>query len=124
MPLTVADILVAEDNPLNFELVRDVLEADGHSVFWARDGIEAVGEVRRQPFDLVLLDLHMPKLDGLQVLEQLRAEEKSRSLKVVVISADAMGGVAQSVLAAGADGYLTKPVEIQRLLAEVERQLA
>ena len=119
-----AEILVAEDNPLNFELVRDILEADGHAVSWAKDGEEAVDEAHRQPFDLVLLDLHMPRLDGLQVLEAIRSDEKLRLVKVVVVSADAMGGVAEVVLGAGADGYLTKPLEIHTLLAEVERQLA
>ena len=119
-----AEILVAEDNPLNFELVRDILEADGHHVFWARDGQEAVDESRQRVFDLVLLDLHMPRLDGLQVLEAIRAEDGPKRVKVVVVSADAMGGVSETVLGAGADGYLTKPLEIQTLLAEVERQLA
>ncbi|HEV2952660.1 MAG TPA: response regulator [Candidatus Dormibacteraeota bacterium] len=119
-----ADILVAEDNPLNFELIRDILESDGHSVRWAKDGVDAVSQAHGQPCDLMLLDLHMPKLDGLQVLRQLRVDEPLRSLKVVVVSADAMGDVRETVIDAGADGYLTKPLEIRTLLAEVDRQLA
>src|SRR6266851_5465671 len=72
-----AEILVAEDNPLNFELVRDLLDARGHTVEWARDGEEALAKASSGKFDLLLLDLHMPRLDGLQVVRMLRATPRS-----------------------------------------------
>ena len=118
-----AAILVAEDNVLNFELLRDVLVAKGHDVKWSRDGQETLTEARSGQFDLVLLDLHMPKLGGIQVLQELRADPASRSLPVLVVSADAMAEVESEVMAAGADGYISKPLEVRVLAEEVERQL-
>jgi CheY-like chemotaxis protein len=119
----VAAILVAEDNALNYELVRDVLTASGHDVTWARDGLETLAEARSGVFDLVLLDLHMPKLGGIELLQELRADPSGRDLRVLVVTADAMGDVARDVIEAGADGYISKPLEVQALTREVERQL-
>ena len=119
-----AEILVAEDNPLNFELLRDILTGAGHLVDWARDGEEALTRLRSRPFDLLLLDLHMPRLDGIQVLRAVRADPALAALRVVIVSADAMGNVAETVTTEGADAYLTKPVDITALLNEVERQMA
>ncbi|MGH7778148.1 MAG: response regulator [Candidatus Dormibacterales bacterium] len=117
-----ARILVAEDNVLNFELVRDVLEGQGHEIEWARDGEEALAKAGGSAFALLLLDLHMPKLDWLEVLAALRRAGASPA-RVVVVSADAMGGVPEAVAQAGADAYLSKPLEVGALVAEVNRQL-
>jgi CheY-like chemotaxis protein len=119
----VAAILVAEDNLLNFELLRDVLVAKGHDVKWSRDGVETLAEARTGNFDLVLLDLHMPKLGGIEVLQELRSDPASRTLPVLVVSADAMAEVEKEVMAAGADGYISKPLEVRELAREVERRL-
>jgi CheY-like chemotaxis protein len=119
----VASILVAEDNVLNFELVRDVLVARGHEVQWSRDGMDTLAQARSGAFDLMLLDLHMPKLSGLQVLEQLREEPGRRRPRILVVSADAMGDIASEVIAAGADAYISKPIEVGSLTQEVEKQL-
>jgi two-component system cell cycle response regulator DivK len=119
----IANILVAEDNALNFELVRDVLVGGGHRIGWARNGQSALTELRREPWDLLLLDLHMPDLDGYQVLETIRADPAIAGVKVVVLSADAMHGVAERVRQAGADGYIAKPLDIRALLDEVARLL-
>ena len=118
-----ADVLVAEDNPLNFELVRDLLDARGHAVEWARDGEEALAKARTGQFDLLLLDLHMPRLDGLQVVRALRAAPPVRPLKVIALTADAMAGVRDDLFAAGVDGYLAKPCEPRAVVAEVQRFL-
>ena len=115
-----ADVLVAEDNPLNFELVRDLLDARGHTVEWARDGEEALAKARTGQFDLLLLDLHMPRLDGLQVVRALRATPPSRPLKVIALTADAMAGVRDDLFAAGVDGYLAKPLDLRALIREME----
>jgi len=115
-----ADVLVAEDNPLNFELVRDLLDARGHAVEWARDGEEALAKARTGQFDLLLLDLHMPRLDGLQVVRALRAAPPVRPLKVIALTADAMAGVRDDLFAAGVDGYLAKPLDLRALIREME----
>ncbi len=115
-----ADVLVAEDNPLNFELVRDLLDARGHTVVWARDGEEALEKACSGQFDLLLLDLHMPRLDGLQVVRAIRAEPPGRPLKVIALTADAMAGVRDDLFAAGVDGYVSKPLDLRALIREME----
>ena len=78
-------VLVAEDNPVNFELVRDLLESLGHEVGWAKDGQHALDMAATGRFELLLLDLHSPKLDGLQVVRALRASPPSNHLKVFAL---------------------------------------
>jgi two-component system cell cycle response regulator DivK len=112
-------VLVAEDNPLNYELVLHVLESRGHEVEWAQDGEEAVNLVRRHTFDVLLVDLHMPKLDGLGVVRVLRADPRFEELRIIALTADAMPGVQEELLEAGADAYLTKPLNIAGLIAAV-----
>jgi len=115
-------VLVAEDNPINFELVLHVLESGGHEVEWAQDGEEAVRLARASDHDVLLLDLHMPKLDGLAVVRLLRADERFTGLRILALTADAMPGVREELLAAGVDGYLTKPLDIAGLLSAVALQ--
>ncbi len=114
------NVLVAEDNPLNFELVRDLLDARGHSVEWARDGEEALALARTGRFELLLLDLHMPRLDGLEVIRAIRANPPPKQLKVIALTADAMLGVREELFAAGVDGYLSKPLDLTALVSEME----
>ncbi len=115
-----AAVLVAEDNPLNYELIRDLLEARGHAVEWAKDGDEALRLARSGRFDLLLLDLHMPRLDGLEVMRGIRSEPPAKPLKVIALTADAMVGVREDLFAAGVDGYLSKPLDLSALLREME----
>jgi CheY-like chemotaxis protein len=120
METEMTHVLVAEDNPLNFELVRDLLEARGHEVEWARDGEEALNLARTGRFDLLLLDLHMPKLDGLEVVRAIRADPVAGYLKVIALTADAMLGVREDLVSAGVDGYLSKPLDLGALVSEME----
>src|SRR5919198_1522820 len=113
----VSKVLVAEDNPLNFELV---LEGGGHEVTWAQDGEEAVRLARDGDFDIVLVDLHMPRLDGLGVVRLLRSDDRFATLRIIALTADAMPGAREELLAAGVDAYLTKPLDIAGLISAVE----
>lgn len=115
-----AAVLVAEDNPLNYELIRDLLEARGHTVEWAKDGEEALNLARSGRFDLLLLDLHMPRLDGLEVMRGIRSQPPVKPLKVIALTADAMVGVREDLFAAGVDGYLSKPLDLSALIREME----
>ena len=106
-----ATILVVEDTPANRALVRKLLTAAGHEVLvaeTARAGIELARE--RLP-DLVLMDLGLPDMDGWQALGELRADERAKALRVVAFTAHAMVGDRERALAAGFDGYLSKPIE-------------
>jgi len=111
---------VAEDNPLDFELVSEVLEPRGHTVKWAQDGAGALAEIQGGHYDVVLLDLHMPYMDGHDVIKKLRADIATRDLRVIVLTADAIDWVRDEVLAVGATAYLTKPLDLDHLVATVE----
>ncbi len=114
-------VLLAEDNPMNRELIRDMLEASGCEVIEADDGEEALRKLRETPPDLVLLDVQMPRLDGYAVLSHVRADPRLARLPVIALTAYAMRGDREKVLAAGFDGYVSKPVDFGQLRSEIER---
>jgi CheY-like chemotaxis protein len=117
----VKKILIADDRASSRELVRTVLERAGYEVTEAADGAEAVALARATGPDLVLLDLHMPVLDGFGAVGQLRAEPRFASTPVVALTASAMDGDREHAMAAGFSGYITKPIRLAALRAEVRR---
>jgi CheY-like chemotaxis protein len=116
-------VLVAEDNDLNFELLSAILERDGHRVGWARDGPEALTAIAAGPPDLIILDLHLPELSGLDVLKRVRADPLTCDVPVLVLTADAMVGTREEVLGEGASDILTKPFELNTLRSTIARLL-
>lgn len=116
-------VLVAEDNEVNFELVRDVLELDGHTVIWARHGGEALTMARSEAVDLLVLDLHLPQLSGREVLRRLRSEPPGFDAKILVLSADAMAGTREETIEGGADAFLSKPFHVAEFRAAVAELL-
>jgi CheY-like chemotaxis protein len=117
-------VLVADDRPTGRELVRTVLEDAGYEIFEASDGVEALASAARILPDLIILDVHMPGLDGFGAVKQLRLDPRFAKTPVVALTASAMQGDRQRALAAGFTGYITKPVSLKALRAEVERLLA
>jgi CheY-like chemotaxis protein len=117
-------ILLVEDTPANRALATKLLEAAGHRVL-AADTAEAgiVIAAERQP-DLVLLDLGLPDMDGWQALARIRDDERSARLRVVAFTAHAMVGDRERALAAGFDGYLSKPIEFATFVDDVTGYLA
>jgi two-component system sensor histidine kinase/response regulator len=118
-----ADVLLAEDNPVNRILVVDVLEAAGHRVRWAGDGHEAVQAVLRRRPDLVLMDIQMPQVDGLEATRRIREHPDLADLPVIALTAMVVEGAAQRCLDAGCDAYLAKPIRPADLLAAVREHL-
>jgi two-component system cell cycle response regulator DivK len=116
-------ILIVEDKPSSRELLRTVLEQLGYAVIEARDGDEALRQVRQQPPDLVLMDLQMPARNGYDVLQEIRKDPGLARLPVVAVTANAMPGDQEKVLAAGFTGYIAKPVALAHLRSEVNRIL-
>jgi two-component system cell cycle response regulator DivK len=112
-------ILIADDKDSSRELIRTVLERSGYHVFEASDGQEALEQARRNPPDLILLDLQMPRLDGFDTLRELRREQRFSSLPVVALTAYAMQGDREKALAAGFTSYVTKPVNLTELREHV-----
>jgi len=112
-------ILVVEDNAKNLKLVRDVLSADGYEILeatTAEDGIELAD--RHLP-DLVLMDIQLPGMDGIEALQVLKGGVRTGTVPVVAVTAFAMGEDHERALAAGFDGYLEKPISLGLLRAEV-----
>jgi DNA-binding response OmpR family regulator len=111
-------ILIAEDSELNFEVLAECLGVSGQEMSWARDGEQAIEILEASEFDLLLLDLHMPHVDGISVLKWLRETRESSEMKVIVLTADD-GGRDESV-ALGADAFLTKPLDLKQLSAAIK----
>lgn len=116
-------ILIVEDKANSRELLRTVLEQQGYAVTEARDGDEALSIVRQQAPDLVLMDLQIPSRNGFDVLQEIRKDASLANLPVVAVTANAMPGDREKVLAAGFTGYIAKPVALAHLRSEVSRLL-
>jgi CheY-like chemotaxis protein len=127
-PQTILSVLVAEDNAVNQLLATRLLEKRGHRVVMTANGREALEALAKERFDLVLMDVQMPEMDGLQATKALRQREKERSdgfhQPVIALTAHAMKGDQERCLAAGMDGYLTKPIGSQELDAMLEIYVA
>lgn len=118
-------ILVAEDNLVNQRLVVRMLEKRGHVVIAASTGHEVLAVLSRQPIDLILMDIQMPEMDGLETTAAVRRQDYQRegSLPIIALTAHAMPGEQERCLAAGMDGYLSKPINSGKLIAEIDRVL-
>jgi len=114
-----AKILVVDDNPTNLKLASDVLEFEGHRVLKAGDAEEAQAIIASSPPDLILMDIALPGMDGLTLTRQLKADEKTKHICVVALTAFAMKGDDEKAVAAGCDGYITKPIDTRTLPEQV-----
>ena len=114
-------ILVVEDNEKNMKLFRDVLSATGYRTLEATTGGEAVEMATEHAPDLVLMDIQMPEMDGVEALQRLRSDARTASLRVLAVTAQAMRGDRERFLADGFDGYVSKPVNVRELI-EIVRQ--
>ncbi len=119
-------VLLAEDNEINQELARELLEKRGHTVLVAANGREALAVLDRQPVDLVLMDVQMPELDGLAATAAIRQREQGTSehLPIIALTAHAMKGDRERCLAAGMDAHVSKPLQAGRLFEAVRNALA
>jgi CheY-like chemotaxis protein len=115
-------VLLAEDNPVNQEVAVQMLERRGHSVIVAENGRQALTAIERHKFDLVLMDVQMPEMGGLEATQLIREKEKSTGahLPIVAMTAHAMQGDRERCIAAGMDGYLAKPIDPKSFLQTVE----
>jgi len=114
-------VLVVEDNEKNMKLFRDVLHASGYRTLEAATGERAVELVFEHRPDLVLMDIQLPDIDGIEALSRLRADDRTASVPVLALTAQAMEGDRERFLAAGFDGYLSKPVDIAEFVATIKR---
>jgi adenylate cyclase len=116
-------ILIVDDNPTNLEVLQVRLSAQGYELVAAVDGVDALAKVREFEPDLVLLDVMMPKLDGISVVKQLKQDTKFHFTPVILVTAKADTRDVVAGLEAGGDDYLTKPIEQAALVARVRSML-
>jgi two-component system, sensor histidine kinase and response regulator len=127
VPVQGLSILVAEDNAVNQRLIHRLLEKRGHRVKLAGNGREALQLLEVEPFDLVLMDIQMPEMDGLTATARIREFERARgaseAIPIIALTAHAMKGDQERFLAAGMDGYLSKPLNAKDLEALLSAQM-
>lgn len=115
-------ILVVDDNPQNLKLARLILELSGYRVHTAGTAIEALERIAASPPRLILMDLQLPGMDGLELTRRLKADERYRDIVIVALTAYAMHGDRDRAIAAGCDAYIAKPLDTQtfpRLIGEL-----
>lgn len=118
-----AKILLVEDNEMNRDMLSRRLQRKGYDVEIAIDGKEGIEKATSGGFDLVLMDMSLPEIDGWEVTRLLRKEPATKALPIIALTAHAMEGDREKALDAGCDDYDTKPIELPRLLSKIEALL-
>ena len=116
-------VLIVEDNEKNMKLARDVLQHLGHATLEARSGEEGLQLAMRQRPDLILLDIQLPGMDGIAMLQRIREQPSLHAVPVMAVSASVMPEDQRHIDSSGFDAYMTKPIALKPFLAEVERLL-
>ena len=120
----VARVLIVEDNPANMTLAVFLLQSVGHTVLSATDAEAGLTLARDEQPDLILMDIQLPGMDGLEATALLKRDEATRAIPVIALTALAMKGDEARIRAAGCDGYIAKPMRYQEFLATIAAQLA
>ncbi len=116
-------VLIVDDNEANIHLVRFILEKHGFKAIEARNGVEGIELAISEKPDLVLLDVQLPDIDGLEVVKRIRACEADGSIPIIALTSYAMPGDREKMLAAGCNGYIAKPIDVKTFIPEIERYL-
>ena len=117
-------MLVVDDNPANQKLARVILEAEGYIVRTVTDGEQALASVHEDPPSAILMDIQLPGMDGLEVTRRLKSDRATRAIAIVAVTAYAMKGDRERALAAGCDGYISKPIDPLTLPRQVAAYIA
>jgi two-component system cell cycle response regulator DivK len=112
-------VLIVEDNELNMKLFNDLLEAHGYRTVQTRSGVEAMGLAREHRPDLILMDIQLPEISGLQVARWLKDDLELRSIPVIAVTAFAMKGDEEKIRQGGCEAYMSKPISVAKFLETV-----
>jgi CheY-like chemotaxis protein len=120
------EILYIEDNPDNMRLIQKVLEADGHKVYNAANGLDGVSMAEELKPDMILVDINLPDIDGYEVARRIRSstDPDLQAVTMIAVTANVLAGDAEKAIAAGCDAYLPKPVNVRELSARVDMYLS
>jgi two-component system cell cycle response regulator DivK len=117
-------ILIVEDNDLNMKLFQDLLEAQGYAIIGTRNGLEALDLTRSHRPDLILMDIRLPDVSGLEVTKWIKDDPELRAIPVIAVTAFAMKGDEERILQGGCEAYLSKPISVAKLIETVRRFLS
>ena len=116
-------VLIVEDNELNMKLFHDLLEAHGYDTLQSRDGMEALTIAREEMPDLILMDIQLPEVSGLEVTKWIKEDEKLRAIPVVAVTAFAMKGDEEKIREGGCEAYVAKPISVENFIRTVKEFL-
>ncbi len=116
-------VLIVEDNDLNMKLFHDLLEAQGYDTLQTKDGMEALKLAREHAPDLILMDIQLPEVSGLEVTKWLKEDEGLRSIPVIAVTAFAMKGDEEKIRQGGCEAYISKPISVPQFLQTVQSYL-
>jgi CheY-like chemotaxis protein len=119
-----ARVLLVEDNPANLALMKYLLQASGYTILTATNGREGVVVAQRESPDVILMDLQMPNMNGYEAVRQVKEVPALRGVPIIAVTAFAMVGDRDKILARGFDGYIAKPITPERFVSEVEGFIA
>lgn len=117
-------VLIVEDNELNMKLFHDLLEAHGYITLQTRDGMDALRIAREERPDLILMDIQLPEVSGLEVTRWLKEDADLKSIPVIAVTAFAMKGDEEKIRQGGCEDYISKPISVTKFLEAVRRHLA
>jgi two-component system cell cycle response regulator DivK len=116
-------ILIVEDNPKNLKLIRDILQFKGFATLEAETGEAGIALVREHLPALILMDIQLPEVDGCEAMRTLKADNRTQHIPIIALTALAMSGDRESLLAAGFDGYISKPIDVRQFPGVVKQYL-
>jgi len=116
-------VLIVEDNDLNMKLFRDLLEAHGYATIHTRDGKEVLDIARKHKPDLILMDIQLPEISGLEITRWLKGDEELRHIPVIAVTAFAMKGDEEKMKIGGCEAYLAKPISINTFITTIKQCL-
>ena len=116
-------VLIVEDNELNMKLFHDLLEAHGYNILQARDGMEALKIARDKRPDLILMDIQLPEVSGLEVTKWIKEDDRLKAIPVIAVTAFAMKGDEEKIREGGCEAYIAKPISVQNFLETVQKFL-
>ena len=116
-------VLIVEDNDLNMKLFHDLLEAHGYATLQTKDGMEALKLVRQHRPDLILMDIQLPEVSGLEVTKWIKEDDELRSIPIIAVTAFAMKGDEDKIREGGCEAYIAKPISVGYFLETVQRFL-
>ena len=116
-------VLVVEDNELNMKLFHDLLEASGYNIVETRNGLEAIDLARSRRPDLILMDIQLPEVSGLEVTKWIKEDDDLRSIPIIAVTAFAMKGDEERIRQGGCEAYLSKPISVAKFIETVKAYL-